>query len=340
MDTNLSGLKLFLNSKRTNQNADLVGNLESFISNAKKTLDIAIYDFKHPVIAAAIQKVSKKVKVRIVYDGIDQIVKSLKVDPKASGTQVILRKYGLEKFAYAVHRSGHLMHNKFIIRDGKSLWTGSANFTVGGLELQDNNCLSLDSKEICESYQTVFDDLLSKSHSHIKAIMSPIQELAKLAGPRIKPFFAPQEGNAVETNIIKLLKSAKRSLRIMAFLISDPQTLEVLKTFQKSKIEISGILDPNGMNNVTRSTKLNKSLFWFMKDKRFVKAPTHAFNPDREQDFMHNKTIIIDEKIIITGSYNFSQNAQENDENILIIESQEVATKYLNYFSKMFDSYS
>ena len=42
----------------------------------------------------------------------------------------------------AVHLTGrHLMHDKFLVRDGRSVWTGSANFTTGGLELQDNNCL-------------------------------------------------------------------------------------------------------------------------------------------------------------------------------------------------------
>ena len=35
---------------------------------------------------------------------------------------------------------------------------------------------------------------------------------------------------------------------------------------------------------------------------------------------MHNKIIVVDDTVI-TGSYNFSRNAQENAENILLIES-------------------
>ena len=48
---------------------------------------------------------------------------------------------------------------------------------------------------------------------------------------------------------------------------------------------------------------------------------------------MHHKVIIIDDKIVITGSYNFSRNAAErNDENVLIIHSARTATLYSDEF--------
>jgi len=53
---------------------------------------------------------------------------------------------------------------------------------------------------------------------------------------------------------------------------------------------------------------------------------------------MHHKVIIIDNQIVITGSYNFSNNAEyENDENILIIHDPKIADlfydEYLNLLS-------
>ena len=51
---------------------------------------------------------------------------------------------------------------------------------------------------------------------------------------------------------------------------------------------------------------------------------------------MHHKVIIIDEKIVITGSYNFSRSAEErNDENVLIIHNAEVAEKYFAEFERV-----
>ncbi len=58
---------------------------------------------------------------------------------------------------------------------------------------------------------------------------------------------------------------------------------------------------------------------------------------DRNYRIMHHKVIIIDENIVITGSFNFSQNAnRSNDENVLIIESPEVAAQYLGEFEKVY----
>ncbi|MBT4541177.1 hypothetical protein HOC35_06720 [Candidatus Woesearchaeota archaeon] len=53
--------------------------------------------------------------------------------------------------------------------------------------------------------------------------------------------------------------------------------------------------------------------------------------------YMHHKTFIIDDNIVITGSYNPSASGTgKNDENILIIYSEEVAGKYLEEFSYVY----
>jgi phosphatidylserine/phosphatidylglycerophosphate/cardiolipin synthase-like enzyme len=55
-------------------------------------------------------------------------------------------------------------------------------------------------------------------------------------------------------------------------------------------------------------------------------------NPDR----MHHKVIIIDKRVVITGSYNFSASAEtRNNENTLIIHSPEVASQYLMDFERV-----
>ena len=105
--------------------------------------------------------------------------------------------------------------------------------------------------------------------------------------------------------------------------------------------DISGVYDPNGMKDAMRGTHLDPALFWFtQKNPHFVAAPSHAFDPNREQDFMHNKVMIVDDRYVITGSYNFSENAELNDENILVIDSLDAATAYTAYFDALFKQYS
>ena len=52
---------------------------------------------------------------------------------------------------------------------------------------------------------------------------------------------------------------------------------------------------------------------------------------------MHHKVIVIDGKLLITGSYNFSKSANEkNDENIIVVDNKFIAAKYLEEFFKLF----
>ncbi|MFK7983327.1 MAG: phospholipase D-like domain-containing protein, partial [Saprospiraceae bacterium] len=56
---------------------------------------------------------------------------------------------------------------------------------------------------------------------------------------------------------------------------------------------------------------------------------------------MHNKFCIIDERILINGSYNWTYYAEnKNEENILITDNTEVIHKYLNEFKRIKNSLS
>jgi phosphatidylserine/phosphatidylglycerophosphate/cardiolipin synthase-like enzyme len=52
---------------------------------------------------------------------------------------------------------------------------------------------------------------------------------------------------------------------------------------------------------------------------------------------MHNKVIIIDGHIAITGSYNFSRSAEErNDENTIILYNADIARLFIEEFEHVF----
>jgi len=57
---------------------------------------------------------------------------------------------------------------------------------------------------------------------------------------------------------------------------------------------------------------------------------------------MHNKFAIIDNRILLTGSYNWTFSANHrNDENLMVINDPVVISRYQNYFEKLwFDKYS
>jgi phosphatidylserine/phosphatidylglycerophosphate/cardiolipin synthase-like enzyme len=59
---------------------------------------------------------------------------------------------------------------------------------------------------------------------------------------------------------------------------------------------------------------------------------------DGNEGMMHDKVMLIDKKIVITGSYNFTASAEDhNDENMVILHSDWIASRYVEEFQRIYD---
>jgi phosphatidylserine/phosphatidylglycerophosphate/cardiolipin synthase-like enzyme len=88
-------------------------------------------------------------------------------------------------------------------------------------------------------------------------------------------------------------------------------------------VDVSGVFEKVGSD--TDAAEL-KTLFC-------RKIPVRV---DGNPSFMHNKVIVLDDHIVITGSLNFSTNAEEsNDENVLIIDNADIARLYQQDFERV-----
>ena len=336
----------FFLSSRAGWDPRLRGELVNFIEGANKTLDCAIYDLRDPFIVHALTVVSKRrnVKLRIAFDPDMEVRGSPSVDPKPGRTVAAIQNNNFGDAALAVKEKHqhNRMHNKFLVRDSAHVWTGSANFTVGALDMQDNNAVIVDSPQLASMYSEVFEDLRGIEHKHPNgaASVSPKEEKREPVEidkhTKVTPYFLPRDSAVIESAIVDLLKNAKR-VRIMSYLISSQPILEALLRFQNPKADIRGIFDPTGMAEASRSNEGDR--FWFLKDtKRFVAAPSGPYNPS-ETDFMSNKAMIIDDRTVITGSYNFSRDPENSDDNMLMINSSHVRGAFSSFFDAMFSDY-
>ena len=336
-----TSLAFYFHSKRARVDGKALSQLVKFIESAKHSLDVAIYDMRNTDVLKALKRMSSKVNLHILYDTGKAGGNSTTVDPKVSTTAQAINAAGLKAFAHPVNeKSGHLMHDKFIVRDGVSVWSGSGNFTNGGLLLQDNNFFTIHSPAVAAAYSKTFGDLGAPGHSasHTTGVTS-LPTKVKIGKIPVTIFFSTQVGatEGIETEVQNRLKGAKK-IRVMAMLISDSGILASLLALKKK--DIKGVLDPHEMKVVMKKKPTDPN-FWFAQgDPRFVAANSHAFNGTGDKnDFMHNKVMIIDDKVVVTGSYNFSENAEANDENLLIFESAAVATAYNRYFNALFAQY-
>src|SRR5258708_191134 len=189
-------LNFYFQSARAKIDGKAVSQLVKFIQGAKHSLDVAIYDMRNADVLKALKGMSTKVQLHILYDAGKAGGDSNTVDPKVSTTAQAIKGAGLNPFAQPVkEKGGHLMHDKFIVRDGASVWSGAGNFTNGGLLLQDNHFFTIDSPAIASAYSKTFGDLGSPGHSvsHSTGVTSaPIR--VKLGSIPITVFFSTQVG--------------------------------------------------------------------------------------------------------------------------------------------------
>jgi len=123
------------------------------IRKATETIDIAMYYLSSRDIAQALVKAQENhVRVRIVLDQGQEI--------ESASKSTYLVKHGFE---IRYHLGFGLMHNKFAIIDGKSLITGSFNWTLTAEERNEENLLVISDEETIERYQHRFEYLWNTS---------------------------------------------------------------------------------------------------------------------------------------------------------------------------------
>ena len=122
------------------------------INSSKKTIDIAIYSFTSKKIAKALIDAHKRgVKVRVIIDWGNGKSRFC-VGP-------LLEKAGIE-VRYKKGSGGGLMHNKYAIYDGKTVSTGSFNWTSNAEKRNDENLVVIENdRNLVELYEKNFKKL-------------------------------------------------------------------------------------------------------------------------------------------------------------------------------------
>jgi phosphatidylserine/phosphatidylglycerophosphate/cardiolipin synthase-like enzyme len=119
-------------------------------------------------------------------------------------------------------------------------------------------------------------------------------------------YFSPKGG--CQAAIVRELMKAKSEILVQAYsFTADPLTYALVEA-KKQGITVDIILDKS--NETDRYSDLSI----FLEKGLEVKI-------DHEHAIAHNKIIIIDQQVVITGSYNFTNQAEgENAENVVVLK--------------------
>ncbi|RPI87504.1 MAG: phospholipase [Chloroflexi bacterium] len=296
--------------------ASLEGRLIEKINAAQSSIHIASFEFDlTPVAEALVAAKQRGVDVRWVTD--DESGLEADEDPDR-GQFAMLRNAGIE--VRSDDRSA-LMHNKFWIFDGQIVWTGSTNITENGIFKQNNNTIVIQSPELAAIYEREFQEMWNGEFGPTST--SQLDNQAVMINNSGIAVIFTSEDPALEQAIIPLVNSATQSIRFLAFSFTDYPLAEAMIKRSQSGVGVAGVFERFGSD--TDAAEFD-TLFCGQVPVR----------NDGNGSFMHHKVIVVDERYVITGSLNYSTNAEEsNDENVIIIDNPEIARLYMQEFERV-----
>jgi phosphatidylserine/phosphatidylglycerophosphate/cardiolipin synthase-like enzyme len=312
----------FTDLATTNDPNIITGSIEEkliqLINNAQTSIHIASFEFNlTPVAEALILAKNRGVDVKWVTD--DKNGLEYDIQP-GRGQFALLMGAGIEVKDDAGRSA--LMHNKFWIFDRQIVWTGSTNITVNGIFKQNNNVLVIRSPEIAFIYEREFDEMWNRQFGP-RAPSTVNNQWAILDGTPLQVLFSAED-HAVN-NLIALVNDAQVNIRFLAFSFTDYPLAKAMIDRAAAGVDVKGVYESFGSNSIGSE----------LKTFYCAKVPVRQ---DGNPSFLHDKIIIIDNSIVVTGSLNFSSNADDsNEENVVILDNAEIAALYLQEFYKLWD---
>ena len=288
------------------------------INDAKSTIDLALYGFDSaPKILNALKSAKdRNVKIRLVYDRQSSPDKDY-----YKGTTELIKLADESMSDYKNGQAANtnkLMHNKFMIVDSKTVFTGSMNFSSTGLsDYNANTVVIIRSNDIARYYTKEFEQMLSGKFHNEKSKLG-LNNKFSISGSIVSVYFSPYDKTS--NYIIPIINNAKDYIYIPTFLITHQGISDALISAKRRGVDIKILID--AANTSTMHTKHD------LLRKSGIQLKTETFAGK-----MHSKSMIIDDKYIIAGSMNFSNSGEnKNDENCLIIENTSLAKDYKKFF--------
>jgi phosphatidylserine/phosphatidylglycerophosphate/cardiolipin synthase-like enzyme len=215
-----------------------------------------------------------------------------------------------------------LHHDKFAVIDGRYVWSGSWNSTDSGTTDDVQNGLVIESPSLAQAYEREFTQFWSNKFGAAKTKGGTNDHT--VAGASLKVFFSPKDGCA--SNVANVAKSATANNFFEIYTFTTNNIGDAIITNKNNGLTVRGYMD-----NLSAGASASQ-----------YKALTNAFvdvKRDNYSGLLHHKIMVVDAGCtnnnaqVATGSFNWTTAANnDNDENLLIIYSYDLANIYYQEF--------
>jgi len=315
--------------------------MAAYLGEARRTLDLAQYDFHLGPETAAIvggaikDAAARTVVVRMIYDVGHR--NPIPVPPPPEPDVQLIASLGVPHRAIA--GVPDLMHHKYVVRDVEDVLTGSTNWTDDSWSRQENVIVTVASPELAAAFTADFEELWSTGEVERSGFTAP--DPVDVGGVEVRPWFTPGHGEALSRRIAAQIRRAQRRVRICSPVLTVAPVLAALcEQVSEGRLDIAGCLDRPQIEGVIYQWQADGDAAW--KLPLLERALTAPFSAKRStpwgsgsvHDFMHAKVTVADD-VVFTGSFNLSRSGERNAENVLEIHDPGIADRLAGYVDEV-----
>ena len=263
-------------------------------------------------------------------------------------------------------KGSRLMHHKFVVVDHRFVIITSANFTLSDTSGDftnssslgnANNLLKVDSPELAKLITEEFNIMWGErvggkldSKFGLQKTLRKSQTIT-LNNSKITVNFSPISptepwGDSANGLISKTLSASKKTVDLALFVFSDQQLANILEERHDQNVQVRALIEPQFAYR-SYSEALDMMGFALSEnckyevDNRPWKNPISTVGVPilAKGDLLHHKFAVIDNQTVITGSHNWSEAANNgNDEILVVIENPTVAAHYQREFDRLYST--
>ncbi|TVQ91332.1 MAG: hypothetical protein EA397_09730 [Deltaproteobacteria bacterium] len=319
------------------------------IHNAKVSIDFAVMGFNHPDLVRAIEMAFERgVEIRMVGDVNHW---------HNSGYQMLLRR----SIPMSVGNDAHIMHNKFIVVDGRFVFLGTANWTRSDMVMNSNNMLFIDHPGVAADFTEEFQQLFDGRFGYVKDRIDN-GRIYQVGDTEVEVWFSPNEDTM--GRMLEVVEAARESIRFTIFAFTKREVgsayIRKHQEFQERwaddpdrdqllpRRSVAGVIDQSQLHSNGQYHE-GYRIGGYGVPMRLDGIDMNSQPGDYQAGGgrLHSKTMLIDTyasdpditPTVLTGSFNWSAAATiSNDEYLIVLRGDRVSEQYNEYFEHLWDT--
>jgi phosphatidylserine/phosphatidylglycerophosphate/cardiolipin synthase-like enzyme len=326
---------------------DMARRVAAFLGEARESLDLALYDVRLPgepgdLVAGALRAATERgVRVRIAYNA-DHPERLFFPPPPRTKPELL---DAMPFPTCGIPGIPDLMHHKYVVRDGRSVWTGSMNWTTDSWTLQENVVVTAEeAPELAAEFAQNFEELWTKRDVDSSGHQNPRR--LELGGRDVRAWFTPGHGEELSHRIGQAIACSRRRVRIASPVITAGAVLGTLaEVAAERRMDLRGVVDRTQMDQVVYQWRTNGHSAWkipilaaVLSKADFKGKRSTQYSPETPHDFMHAKVTVADDTVF-AGSFNLSRSGEMNAENVVEVHDAELAERLAGFIDEIRERY-